>query len=388
MSLRLAFVAEGDANTADCWSGSGRSFVRALRAAGTQVDLYNAELASWPRLMAAGLTYHPTRERWRQRYLLGTVPFLARSARVSKALIDSKVGYDAVIQVGATFMVRESARRAASYILYCDSNLAYARRGAPFSAASKLAARELDGALHRERRIYDVATRIWTMSNALATSFTSDFAQPASKIKTIYAGANNPPSSAPGSKSGSRILFVGKDHVRKGSGILLQAFEKVRAAIPSAELHFVGGVPSGVQQPGVVLHGIISRATSEGGRLLDDLFGSASVFCMPSRYEPFGIAFVEAMLAGLPCVGTTAWAMPEIIDDGNTGWLVPDGSVDELARVLIAALRNPSECARRGAMGRERALARFTWERVAASAIADLHSLRDAASTRRASTTT
>lgn len=382
--MRVAFVAEGDANTADCWSGSGRSFVQALRAAGLEVDLYNAELASWPRAIAAGLTYHPSRERWRQRYLLGAVPFLTRSGGASRALAKARVGYDAVIQVGATFAVRKAARRDAHYILYCDSNLAYARRGAPFSAASRLNPRELNEALKRERSIYDSATRIWTMSDALASSFASDLAQTPAKIKTIYAGPNNPPAASLGGKSGSRILFVGKDHIRKGSAVLLQAFEKVRSAVPEAELHLVGGIPQDADRPGIVAHGVVSRDTPAGARLLDELFGSALLFCMPSRYEPFGIAFVEAMLAGLACVGTAKWAMPEIIDDGNTGWLVPDGSVDDLARVLISALRDPVECARRGALGRERSLACFTWERVATRAIADLNSLRDGALASRA----
>jgi glycosyltransferase involved in cell wall biosynthesis len=198
-------------------------------------------------------------------------------------------------------------------------------------------------------------------------------------MKTIYAGANNLPSPVRSTKSASRILFVGKDHVRKGSATLLQAFSKVRAVVPEAELHFVGGAPPDADRPGIVVHGFVSRATAAGAHLLDDLFGTASVFCLPSRYEPFGVAFVEAMLAGLPCIGTKAWAMPEIIEDGKTGWLVPDGSVEDLTRVLIEALRNPSECARRGALGRERSLALFTWERVAARAIADLNSLRDVA---------
>lgn len=387
MSLKVAFVAEGDANTADCWSGSGRSFVDALRAAGTRVDVYNAELASWGRAIAAGLTYHPARDRWRQRYLLGTVPFMARSARVGRALLGAGARYDAVIQVGATFSVRPEVRRTTPYVLYCDSNIAYARRGAPFSSASRLLPRELDSTLRRERAIYDSATRIWTMSDSLARSFTSDFGQPAAKMKTIYAGANNPPRVGPAQKK-SRILFVGKDHVRKGSAVLLEAFAKVREAVPAAELHFVGGTPSAAGQPGVVLHGVLSRDSADGSRLLDELFGSASVFCMPSRYEPFGIAFVEAMLAGLPCIGTNGWAMPEIIEDGSTGWLVPDDSVDDLARVLIGALRNPSECARRGALGRERALARFTWAHVAQRAIADIHVLCDTVPANRTSAVT
>lgn len=386
--MRVAFVTEGDANTADCWSGSGRGFVRALRAAGIQVDLYNAELTSWPRAIAAGLTYHPIRARWRQRYQLGALPFRARSARVSAGISAADAPYDAVIQVGGTFEVRSVALRGSPYVLYCDSNLAYALRGAPFSAASRLGSRDLEGALRRERRVYDAATRIWTMSEALSLSFVADFTQSSAKMKTIYAGANNPPFPMSIAKRGPRILFVGKDHLRKGSALLLQAFEKVRAAVPQAELHFVGGVPQDARQRGVVLHGFVSRATPAGAALLDELFASASLFCMPSRYEPFGIAFVEAMLASLPCVGTRAWAMPEIIDDGNTGWLVPDGSVDDLARVLVEALQDPAECRRRGALGRDRSLALFTWDRVAGRAIADLQSLRDAASARPVSTLT
>src|SRR5437763_345024 len=205
--MRDAFVAEGDANTADCWSGSGRSFVQALRRSGLDVDVYNAELSSWSRAVAAGLTYHPRRDRWRQRYILGGVPFAARSAAVGRALTKAGVLYEAIIQVGATFEVRKSSRLRAEYILYCDSNLAYARRGAPFSAASRLTMRELRPALAREQRIYDSATRIWTMSDALASSFVSDFAQPAGKMKTIYAGPNNIPSSSGTRKSRKRILF-------------------------------------------------------------------------------------------------------------------------------------------------------------------------------------
>jgi len=385
--LKVAFVAEGDANTADCWSGSARSFVRALREGGVQVDVFDAELGSWPRAFTAGVTYHPRRERWRQRYLLGSLPFLVRSTRLSRAIIHSGTSYDAVIQVGANFAVSEEARSRVPYILYCDSNLAYARRGAPYSAASKLAPRELEDALRRERAVYDSATRIWTMSAALSASFESDFAQPSRKMKTIYAGANNPPARLPSRRANPRILFVGRDHHRKGSALLLQAFKRVQESIPHAELHMVGGIPPEADQAGVIAHGVISRSTAAGARKLDELFATATLFCMPSRYEPFGIAFVEAMAAGLPCVGTASWAMPEIIEDGRTGWLVPDGSVGELTKVLVEALRDPAECLRRGALGRQRSLGMFTWQRVAGRAIADLRTLVSRPSASRAPAT-
>ena len=375
MTPTVAFVAEGDANTADCWSGSGEKFVAALRNAGASVDVYDAALDSWPRAVAAMLSYHPARSRWRQRYGLGAVPFLARSLRVGRALNERARSYDAVVQIGATFSVDSARRRNTPYILYCDSNVAQSRRGAPYSAASRLSEREFRAAFQREKLIYDAADRIWTMSDALADSFRTDFGQPSTKLLTIYAGMNNPPNPVVEAKRLHRILFVGKDHERKGSQVLMQAFEIVRRAIPDAELHMVGRVGTDSDPSGVLSYGVVSRGTQDGRALLDDLFATSSVFCMPSRYEPFGIAFVEAMSAGLPCVGTTKWAMPEIIDDGETGWLVNDGAVEDLGRVLITALRDPSVCARLGTRGREKALARFTWDSVAARAVADMNSI-------------
>jgi starch synthase len=374
-ALTVAVVAEGDANTADCWSGSGRSFVEALRAAGAHVDVYDAELKSWRRAAAAAMSYHPTRARWKQRYGLGAVSFAARSARVNADLCRARQAYDAIIQIGATFAISKAARRGAPCIVYCDSNIAYSSRGAPFSAASRLSAAERKSVFRREQGVYDGADRIWAMSDALARSFRDDFAQSPAKILTIYAGANHIPSPVPGVRREPRILFVGKDHQRKGSALLLQAFEIVRRELPLAELHLVGGVNSGADHSGVISHGFVSCSTPAGRGQFDHLFATASVFCLPSRYEPFGIAFVEAMRAGLPCVGSRSWAMPEIIDEGKTGWLVDDGSVEELAGVLIGALRDPATCAAMGALGRERSLERFTWEKTGTRALDDVRAI-------------
>ena len=68
--------------------------------------------------------------------------------------------------------------------------------------------------------------------------------------------------------------------------------------------------------------------------------------------------------------------MPEIIADGETGWLVPDGVVDALALALLEALRNPARSKAMGARGRDRVLAHFTWAHVAKRLIDDLESVR------------
>src|SRR5689334_4114602 len=141
MPQRIAVVAEGDANTPDCWSGSGQRFVSALRAAGAQVDVYDAELRSWPKALVAALSFHPSR--WRQRYGNGAVPYTVRSARIRRALRGSGRVYDAIVQIGATFVIDEKTRRGAPYVVYCDSNLAHARKAGPYAAASRLSAGEV-----------------------------------------------------------------------------------------------------------------------------------------------------------------------------------------------------------------------------------------------------
>ena len=379
MAPSIALVAEGDAETPDCWSGSAKAFVDALRRRGAGVDVIDVEPRSWRRALAAGISVRLDRRHWRQRYELGAPSFALKSSAASAALGRLQrrgAAYDAIVQIGGTFLVSDRVRASAPYIVYSDSNIRHALRGAPYSGASSLAPAEVPGVIAREQRVYDAADRLWTMSRALGDSYVRDFAQPAAKVLPLYAGANNVPD-APDADAAREpvILFIGKDHARKGSAQLLDAFEVVRARVPAAELHIVGAVPPGADRPGVTAHGFVSRRTPDGARTLTTLFRRASVFCLPSHYEPFGVAFVEAMLAGLPCIGTTAWAMPEIILDGETGWLVPPGGREALADALTAALVDPREAARRGAQGRRRALDLFTWDRVAERALTDIETL-------------
>jgi glycosyltransferase involved in cell wall biosynthesis len=86
------------------------------------------------------------------------------------------------------------------------------------------------------------------------------------------------------------------------------------------------------------------------------------VFCLPTRFEPFGIAFIEAMYFGLPCVGTDAWAVPEMIVDGKTGFTIPIDDLDALTDRLLRLLGDRALARRMGRAGRGRAERHFTWE--------------------------
>jgi starch synthase len=106
---------------------------------------------------------------------------------------------------------------------------------------------------------------------------------------------------------------------------------------------------------------------------------AGTVFVCPSVYEPLGIVNLEAMALALPVVGSATGGIPEVVDDGVTGALVPieqvhDGTgtpldperfVRDLADALLGVLADPARAAAMGAAGRRRAEEHFSWESIA-----------------------
>ena len=112
------------------------------------------------------------------------------------------------------------------------------------------------------------------------------------------------------------------------------------------------------------------------------LLTHASVFCCPSIYEPLGIVNLEAMACETPVVATATGGIPEVVLDGETGYLVPyeaaatgDGPRDpgrfahDLADRINLLLRNPARAESFGRAGRRRVLEHFTWEAAARSTL-------------------
>lgn len=385
--LHIALVAEGDANTEHCWSGSALGFVSALRRLGHRVDCIDVELRGVPRVVSAAATFRRDRERWRQEFILGSRTFQVRSAlarrKVAKALLHRT---DVLVQVGASFTLAgltHSARR----ILYADGNAAMAEQAGPFSEIHHFDRRDRAALRERERQVYGTMERIWTFSRFLADSFERDFGVQASRLEPIFGGANRselvslPPAQGPAREP--RILFVGKQWQRKGLPVLLDAFREVRNALPGATLHVVGPDAAVATGDGIVGYGMLRPWVPAEAARLAELFRTSAVFCLPSRYEPFGVAFIEAMLASLPCIGTAQWAMPEIIDHGTTGLLVPDGDHRALTTALLDLLQAPDRAHRMGLAGREKARASFTWDAVAQRAVQSVRRLQESAVTRR-----
>ena len=97
---------------------------------------------------------------------------------------------------------------------------------------------------------------------------------------------------------------------------------------------------------------------------MPSLYASHDVLTLPSRFEPFGIAFVEALARGIPCVARDDFAMPELVRHGDNGALVKDDDPVALARAISDVLRDPGIFERCEAQ-REEVARRYSWDFVA-----------------------
>jgi glycosyltransferase involved in cell wall biosynthesis len=164
-----------------------------------------------------------------------------------------------------------------------------------------------------------------------------------------------------------RILFVGADLARKGGDILLTAFEQLRADHGTdIELHLV--TKSEVHPtPGVWRYGDMTPNSDE----LKALYYRGDIFCLPTRGDCLPMVLSEAGATGLPLVSTSVGAIPEIVQDGHTGLVVPPGDVAALAGALSSLVTDSQRRKRLGDAARALVLEQYDASKNA-TAIVDL----------------
>jgi len=160
--------------------------------------------------------------------------------------------------------------------------------------------------------------------------------------------------------------FVGQLDERKGIRVLLNAFPRIRREVPSARLVLVGRGPlREMIENEVRNHGWHEAVLLPG--FLDDIAAvmqAIDILLLPSFWEGFGIVLIEAMAAGKPAISTDISSMPEIIVDGQTGFVVPPGDAEALAERTIKLLQDSSLRKRYGQASRQRVVEQFTHDRM------------------------
>ena len=294
---------------------------------------------------------------------------------------------DAVLMIDALAAVPEP------FFVYYDSSwdalISSADSADRYAALRLLTPATMARRRDRQLAIYERATGVIAMSSWLARSLTEQSGVPPAKVHVAYPGfsaGRTIQSSRHATSSGSepceskssrplrereaprrRLLFVGRmyesyDFYRKGGDLVVAALSILRRDYdPQITLTVVGmerwplpGTPPG----GVNFLGVLPP---DEVRLL---YNNHDLFVMPSRCEPFGIVFVEALSSGLPCVARNAYAMPEIVKPGISGALIASDDEHDLAAAIATALTDDElykKCYERAPM----MAAYFSWERTA-----------------------
>ncbi|MEM1203311.1 MAG: glycosyltransferase family 4 protein [Acidobacteriota bacterium] len=170
---------------------------------------------------------------------------------------------------------------------------------------------------------------------------------------------------APGADPGEAVvLYVGRMRTRKAVAVLLEAFAEARRTRPDARLVLVG---DGEQRTALEAHaealGLGGAASFLGGVPRAEVgrwYARARVYCLPSLYEGFPVAILEAMAAGLPVVSTRVSGIPEAVAHGDTGLLVDTEAKGALASALGELLDDPERARRMGERGRRRVEEEFS----------------------------
>ncbi len=346
----FAGVSRGDPSNPTSASGAAKHLFDALEERFEVAGRVNVELTAVQRALVAAVTFRLPRHRWRERFYKNQLAFELQS-RNSGGLLSKLPAFDLAVQVYALFQTRH-----APYVVYTDTTAELSRRYWPeWSPFGERGERAADG---RERRVYRGASHLFCFTGDVAASLIEFYGVDPKRVTVVGGGLNF--DEVPVANEAAReqlILFVGREWRRKGGDVLVDAFRQLRRTNPAATLAVVG-TGELEPEPGIEVHGTLGRDA------VASLYRRASIFALPSRYEPYGLAVCEAMAHGVACVTTRSGGMATLVIDGETGLFVPIDDAVALEAALSRLLGDPETARRMGAAGRERVQNELTWSRV------------------------
>ena len=360
--LRLLVLCAEDPEGERAFSGSARSLFRALEQRGCVH--HKANVLGFTDPFARGgplmrLLRRLDRLGIEARYRWSDLSF-ARNSRRARTVAFTHRGYNACLMYGTTF----NPRLKAPTYCYFDTTAAqvYRARAWEFSEFSHGHAQRI---IAYQRGVFHDCTGIFPRTQWAAESAIGDYGVPPDKVCVAHAGPNHEAAPLPhGPYDGKTILFIGSEFERKGGPLILEAFRLLRSRIPDARLVIAGCSP-GLEEPGVEVAGAISKDAPGGLERILTLYSEASLFCIMSRFEPFGIVVVEAQHGYVPCVVPARFAFPETVVDGATGRLVPEYDAGLLADAFAGLLADPARLEAMGKAAHDHARAHFTWQEAA-----------------------
>ncbi len=190
------------------------------------------------------------------------------------------------------------------------------------------------------------------------------------KLHVVHCGVAPERYDRAGIRDGGRLLFVGRLAGVKGLPVLFEALAGLSRPHPDLRVTLIGDGPERAQLEREAaargLSGIVEfagyRSQDEVARALQD----TDIFVLPSFAEGVPVVLMEALAARVPVIASRVAGIPELVEDGVSGLLVPPGDAGALAAAIATLADDPARRKRMGEAGRARVIADFNIEREAA----------------------
>ncbi|MES2924198.1 MAG: glycosyltransferase family 4 protein [Verrucomicrobiota bacterium] len=363
--MKLGVYSGLDPRLATTWSGTPANLIGALEKDGDPLPCYHAEPAAGRGLPAT---------------ILNKVsPASALFSKVgSRHLVDNlarhfhRQGCDTVLHISGEHLPHPGCNTGLRHLVFTDSTfeqflMPWFRER--YGDRSRTANVLLDIEMRRRNRYYrnslSSIEHFFVTTDWVKHSLVNRYGVAGNRITTCYTGTGAISRMETARDfSHPKILFVARhNYINKGAGILLEAFRMIREKHPHAELILVGPDRAGLEmlesEEKVTIHSFLDWQE------LERLFNRATLFAMPSLYEPYGLVYLEAMKCGTPVVCSSTGGMSSIVSAQNCGWILEDRHPRVLANILDTVLSSPDDCESKGRNGQNFVEANCSWTKCA-----------------------
>lgn len=219
--------------------------------------------------------------------------------------------------------------------------------------------KEMERRIHRQYKEYSHAKAVFFMSYWVKDLMTQHYPEISHKMIHIGGGTNIDAAKVNSNmKEGNKFLFIGRDFNRKAGDLVIEAFKILKSqTMPNAELHMAGCNPMETYKD-IYYYGDVNYDK------ISELLNMCDVFCMPSRFEAYGLVFIESLIYGLPCIGRDFFEMPYFINKGNEGELIKDDNPETLAKTMSAVISDKNMI-NQVQSNKELYLSKYSWDSVA-----------------------
>lgn len=356
------------------FSGVSVSLFNALKDEGVLGRTFGLDISRFEFMMRAAPRWHPSKEVWRRRVYQSRA-YREALTRDLRRKISEDDRNSVILALGSYADSPAVYKGVAPVITYQDALGAeyWLSPFAPEAIKRDTALREQHWSF--ETGVAQGAARVLTCSEYVRRAFGQHYGISLDKVVNVGVGCNTAFPKAMPRKDYSQpeIIFIGKEFERKGGALLSDAFAEVRRHVPEAILHVIGPPtrPESLPEaPGVVFHGFLSRNDPAQAKLFYELLERAALNLLPSRWEPAGIAPLEAMAYGAPAIVTDNWALKEYVQHGVTGLHLADLTSEAIAAAILDALSDKARLARMSEAAYSTTPERFSWRGVARRIIA------------------